>query len=180
MKYPIKLILVVAITTLAFGFKYIKKKVFLSANNKHVAYTIEPRLAFSDTIQITPDEMQRGSDIYFDKCAGCHGSTRKGATGPSLLPDGDGKYAATKLLGAAGLRAFIENGTASGMPEWRGILPEKDIELMTRFLQIQPPVTPPYNLPEVKASWKLHVPVNQRPTVVQHTRNLKLFWRDYA
>ncbi len=176
MKYPIKLILVVAITTLAFGFKYIKKKVFLSANNKHVAYTIEPRLAFSDTIQITPDEMQRGSDIYFDKCAGCHGSTRKGATGPSLLPDGDGKYAATKLLGAAGLRAFIENGTASGMPEWRGILPEKDIELMTRFLQIQPPVTPPYNLPEVKASWKLHVPVNQRPTVVQHTRNLKNYF----
>ena len=47
-------------------------------------------------IQISEEEMQHASNIYFDRCAGCHGATRKGATGPSLLPDGDGKYPYTK------------------------------------------------------------------------------------
>src|SRR5574343_1240165 len=67
-------------------------------------------------IKISAEEMSKASDIYFDKCAGCHGSLRKGATGPSLLPNGDAKSPATKTLGMAGLRAFIENGTANGMP----------------------------------------------------------------
>ncbi|PKV51032.1 dissimilatory nitrite reductase (NO-forming) cytochrome cd1 type apoprotein [Aquimarina sp. MAR_2010_214] len=123
-------------------------------------------------IQISDAEIERGSQIYFDKCAGCHGSSRKGATGPSLLPDGDGKYVSMKNLGTAGIRTFIENGTPSGMPEWKGILPENDIELLTRFLQVDPPAIPPYGIGEIKASWKLIVPVADRPTKPEHKRNI--------
>ncbi len=125
-----------------------------------------------DQIAITDVEIKRGSEIYFDKCAGCHGSSRKGATGPSLLPDGDGKYAATKDLGAAGLRIFIENGTPGGMPEWKGIMTDDEIELMTRFLQVDPPVIPPYGLSEIQDSWNLLIPVADRPTKPEHSRNI--------
>jgi nitrite reductase (NO-forming)/hydroxylamine reductase len=137
---------------------------------------VEPVKEAEKGIAITDAEMERGAQIFFDKCAGCHGSSRKGATGPSLLPDGDGKSAATKALGAAGLRAFIENGTPGGMPEWKGILSESDIELMTRFLQVDPPKIPAYGLNEIKESWKLIVPVADRPTKPQHKRNIKNFF----
>ena len=123
-------------------------------------------------VSLTAAEMKRGSDIFFDRCAGCHGSTRKGATGPSLLPDGDGKHPATKDLGTAVLKVFIENGTPGGMPEWKGILSDDEIELMTRFLQVDPPVTPPFEMANIKDTWKLVVPVADRPTRPQHKRNI--------
>ena len=123
-------------------------------------------------IQISDAEMDTASQIYFDKCAGCHGSSRKGATGPSLLPNGDGKYVSMKDLGAAGIKAFIENGTPGGMPEWKGIMTDSEIELMTRFLQVEPPVIPPYGLDEIQKSWNLIIPVADRPTKPQHKRNI--------
>ena len=123
-------------------------------------------------ITLTQDEMDRAGQIFFDKCAGCHGSTRKGATGPSLLPEGDGKYPATKDLGTEGIRAFIENGTPAGMPEWKGILKDEEIELLTRFLQVPPPPVPPFGIDEIRASWNLKVPVAERPAKPQHSRNI--------
>ncbi len=128
--------------------------------------------AGSKEISITSAEMERGSQIFFDKCAGCHGSSRKGATGPSLLPDGDGKSPATKALGTAGIKVFIEYGTPGGMPEWKGILSDEDIELMTRFLQVDPPPIPPFGIDKMKDTWKLKVPVADRPTKPQHKRNI--------
>jgi len=160
------LILLLFVTTISFSCKSDKK-----ANKKeHSKPTVTE--SFKNEIKITDAEMEKAAAIYFDKCAGCHGSSRKGATGPSLLPDGDGKAAATKALGAVGLRAFIENGTPSGMPEWKGILAEDDIELLTRFLQVPPPVIPPYGLVEMTKSWNLIIPVAKRPTKPEHIRNI--------
>jgi len=137
---------------------------------------IESASKSSKEIAITESEMKEGSKIFFDRCAGCHGSSRKGATGPSLLPDGDGKSAATKALGVAGIRAFIENGTPGGMPEWKGILSEHEIELMTRFLQVDPPVVPPFGMKEMKETWKLIIPVADRPIKPEHKRNIKNYF----
>ena len=137
---------------------------------------VEPKEEAKKEIAISDVEMEEGSKIFFDRCAGCHGSSRKGATGPSLLPDGDGKSAATKALGVAGIRAFIENGTPGGMPEWKGILSEHEIELMTRFLQVDPPVVPPFGMKEMKETWKLIVPVADRPTKPEHKRNIKNYF----
>ncbi|MCF6307745.1 MAG: nitrite reductase [Flavobacteriaceae bacterium] len=128
----------------------------------------------SNGIAISDAEMERGSALYFDRCAGCHGSSRKGATGPHLLPvkpEGSDKPG-TLEFGADGLKAFIVNGTAAGMPEWKGILTEEEIELMTRFLQVDPPAIPPYEMDEMTASWKLIIPVAKRPTKPQHKRNI--------
>jgi mono/diheme cytochrome c family protein len=35
---------------------------------------------------MTKEEFEQAKRIYFDRCAGCHGVLRKGATGPRLLP----------------------------------------------------------------------------------------------
>jgi len=124
--------------------------------------------------KLSETEMKMASEIYFDKCAGCHGSSRKGATGPHLLPEapeGD-KAPGTKLLGEAGLRAFIENGTPGGMPEWKGVISDDDITLMTKFLQEDPPVVPPFGMAEIKETWKVIVPVADRPTKPMHKRNI--------
>ena len=125
-------------------------------------------------ITLTAAEMEEASMMYFDRCAGCHGSSRKGATGPHLLPDApEGNNSpGTKILGTAGLKAFIENGTPGGMPEWKGILTDGEIELMTRFLQVSPPVIPPFGLAEMTESWNLIVPVAERPTKPEHDRNI--------
>ncbi len=128
----------------------------------------------TDGIVITDAEMEQGSAIFFDRCAGCHGSSRKGATGPHLLPvkpEGSDKPG-TLEFGADGLKAFIVNGTAAGMPEWGGILTDQEIELMTRFLQVDPPPIPPYGMDEMTASWNLIIPVVDRPTKPQHNRNI--------
>ena len=132
----------------------------------------------ADGIQISDAEMETAAAIYFDRCAGCHGSSRKGATGPHLLPDAPEGNAApgTKMLGVAGLKAFIENGTPGGMPEWKGILSEHEIELMTRFLQVDPPVVPPFGMKEMADTWKLIVPVADRPTKPQTKRNINNFF----
>jgi len=125
------------------------------------------------TIVLTGAEMDRASEIYFKTCAGCHGTLRKGATGPSLLPE-----ARTSLLTTAGLKAFITNGTPGGMPDWgrQGVLNEEEIDLIARFLQVPPPVIPPYTMDDMKAAWKVYVPVEERPTEPQHNRNWENFF----
>jgi nitrite reductase (NO-forming)/hydroxylamine reductase len=163
----LKLLMLLLIVGIAFSCKNDKK-----TEVKKVAPVEEAKKG----IAISDAEMEEGSKIFFDRCAGCHGSSRKGATGPSLLPDGDGKSPATKALGAAGIRAFIENGTPGGMPEWKGILSEHEIELMTRFLQVEPPVVPPFGMKEMKGTWKLIVPVADRPTKPQTKRNIKNYF----
>ena len=45
---------------------------------------------------------------------------------------------------------------------------EQEIELLTRFLQVDPPAIPPLELADVKETWNLIVPVDQRPTAPQH------------
>ena len=123
-------------------------------------------------ISLTDEEMARASDIYFNTCAGCHGTQRKGATGPSLLPE-----ERTKLLGTEGLKAFITNGTPGGMPDWgkQGILSTEEIELVAKFIQLPPPPIPEFTLEDMKENWMIHIAVDERPTKPEHNRN----WQNY-
>ena len=166
----ISIYLVVVLLTSAFFFS-------CKTDKKPAAYDKTTAEATkSDEVTITDAEMKQASQIFFDKCAGCHGSSRKGATGPSLLPDGNGKDPATKSLGAAGIRAFIENGTPGGMPEWKGILSDSEIELMTRFLRVDPPPIPKFGMEEMKKTWNLIVPVADRPKKPEHNRNINNYF----
>ncbi len=128
-------------------------------------------------ISLTGAEMENAKDIYFNTCAGCHGTLRKGATGPSLLPDGDGKWPATRDLGTENLVSIITNGMPGGMPDWgkQGVLTPEETELMAKFIQLPPPVVPKYTMEDMKADWNLIVPVADRPETPQTKRN----WENY-
>ncbi len=128
-------------------------------------------------VSLTQAEFEKAKKIYFDRCAGCHGTTRKGATGPSLLPEGDGKFPATKDLGTEAIINIITNGLPGGMPDWgrQGILSPEEIELMAKYVQLPPPPIPEYTLDNMLNDWKLIVPVEERVKAPQTKRN----WKNY-
>jgi nitrite reductase (NO-forming)/hydroxylamine reductase len=105
-------------------------------------------------------EFDQANRIYFERCAGCHGVLRKGATGKALTPD------LTKKLGFDYLRDFITYGSPGGMPNWgtSNELQPAEIELMAKYLLNEPAQPPEFGLKEMKESWKVVIPVDKRPT----------------
>jgi len=118
---------------------------------------------------LSPSEFARAKQIYFERCAGCHGVLRKGATGKPLTPD------ITLKRGTEFLKVFINYGSPAGMPNWgtSGEMSAKDIDIMARFLQHEPPMPPEFGMKEMMASWKLIVPPSKRPTKQMNSYNLK-------
>jgi nitrite reductase (NO-forming)/hydroxylamine reductase len=109
---------------------------------------------------MTQEEFQQSTTIYFERCAGCHGVLRKGATGKPLTPD------LTRVNGYDYLKNFITYGSPAGMPNWgtSGDFDEKTVDMMARYLLLDPPAPPEFGMPEMKASWKLIVKPEDRPT----------------
>jgi nitrite reductase (NO-forming)/hydroxylamine reductase len=114
------------------------------------------------------EEFNRGRQIYFERCAGCHGVLRKGATGKPLSPD------ITIGRGTEYLKVFIGYGSPAGMPNWgtSGELNEKEVDMMARYIQQTPPTPPEFGMKEMKASWKVIVPPAQRPTRKMNNYNI--------
>ena len=102
----------------------------------------------------------KANQIYFERCAGCHGVLRKGATGKPLTPD------ITRERGFEYLRDFITYGSPAGMPNWgtSGELKPEEVELMAKYLLNDPAQPPEFGMKEMKATWKVLVPVDKRPT----------------
>jgi nitrite reductase (NO-forming)/hydroxylamine reductase len=105
-------------------------------------------------------EFEQASRIYFERCAGCHGVLRKGATGKALTPD------LTRKVGYEYLRDFITYGSPGGMPNWgtSNELAQTEIELMARYLLNEPAQPPEFGLKEMRENWRVIVPVAERPT----------------
>ena len=115
------------------------------------------------------DEFDQGKKIFFERCAGCHGVLRKGATGKPLTTD------ITRQRGSEYLKAFITYGSPLGMPNWgaSGELNEAEVDMMARYLQHEPPQPPEYGIKEMKATWRVVVPPEQRPTKQMNSINLE-------
>jgi nitrite reductase (NO-forming)/hydroxylamine reductase len=113
---------------------------------------------------MTEAEYEMATQLYFERCAGCHGVLRKGATGKPLTPD------ITQARGTEFLKVLINYGTPSGMPNWgtSGDFNEEQIDIMARFLQHEPPQPPEWGMAEMMASWEVYVPVDERPSKPQH------------
>jgi nitrite reductase (NO-forming)/hydroxylamine reductase len=114
-------------------------------------------------------EFGKARQIYFERCAGCHGVLRKGATGKPLTPD------ITLDKGTEYLKVFIKFGSPAGMPNWgtSGELTDDEVDLMARYIQQTPPQPPEYGMPEMKATWKVLVPPEKRPTKKMNNYNLE-------
>ena len=108
---------------------------------------------------LTQEQFQQANKLYFERCAGCHGVLRKGATGKPLTTE------ITKELGAEYIKSFITYGSPAGMPNWgtSGDLTEAEIDLMTAYLLNEPATPPEWGMEAMKGSWKVIVPVDKRP-----------------
>mgnify|MGYP001549960294 FL=1 len=117
-------------------------------------------------------EFGTATQLYFERCAGCHGVLRKGATGKALTPD------ITTEKGTEYLKALITYGSPAGMPNWgtSGEMTPEQIDIMARFLQQEPPAPPEFGMPEMKATWKVLVAPEDRPSKPQHDRNIDNFF----
>jgi nitrite reductase (NO-forming)/hydroxylamine reductase len=130
-----------------------------------------PQETAGEMAGLSAGEFDWAKQSYFERCAGCHGTLRKGATGPTLTPD------VTIPKGTAGLAAIIFSGTTGGMPDWgnQGFYTQAETETMASFLQAEPPAPPELSLQQMQDSWDLITPVAERPTSPQTPRD----WQNY-
>jgi len=119
---------------------------------------------------ITDEEFATGKRIFFQRCAGCHGVLRKGATGKPLTTD------ITLQRGTETLEATITYGTTGGMPSWEGTLTPKEINIMARYIQHEPPQPPELGMKQMLASWKEFVPPSKRPKRKMNKYNISNFF----
>lgn len=122
-----------------------------------------------DLPKMAPEEFGEAKKIFFERCAGCHGVLRKGATGPSLEPE------RTRELGFDHLKAFITYGSPAGMPNWgtSGELTEQQVDLMARYVLLDPPAPPEWGMDKMKESWELVVKPEDRVTKQENKLDLE-------
>ncbi len=119
---------------------------------------------------LTDEENTRANKIYFERCAGCHGVLRKGATGKPLTVD------KTRPLGTRYLENFITDGSGGGMPSWEKELSKDDIKLMAKYVQNDPIAPPEFGMKDMKDTWKVMIPPEKRPTKKMNNYNIKNFF----
>ncbi len=107
---------------------------------------------------------------YFQRCAGCHGALRGGATGKSLLPE------ETKKKGQKRLEKIIAYGTEGGMNNFDDIFSKEEIANLSTFIQMDPPVPPEMSLTQMRSHTKEYVALKDYPTKPLHGRNWQNFF----
>ena len=129
---------------------------------------------------LSPEAKAASKKIYFERCAGCHGVLRKGATGKNLepvsstkKPDGTVVEGGTRKLGQERLVKILTYGTEGGMVNFDDILTKDEISNMATYIQMTPDVPPEWGMKDMRASWKVTVPPDQRPKKPMSKVNLK-------
>ena len=117
---------------------------------------------------MTVADFEAARKIYFERCAGCHGVLRKGATGKPLTPD------ITLGKGTDYLKVFIAYGSPAGMPNWQtsGEMTEAQVDMMARYIQHEPPQPPEWSMADMKGTWKVTVQPKDRPTKKMNNFNI--------
>ena len=129
---------------------------------------------------LSKEAKEAAAKVYFQRCAGCHGVLRKGATGKNLEPawskkDKDGKVTegGTLKLGQQRLEKIIAFGTDGGMVNFDDILSKDEIRDVATYIQMTPDVPPEWGMKDMMGSWKLIVPPDKRPTKQENKINLQ-------
>jgi nitrite reductase (NO-forming)/hydroxylamine reductase len=115
---------------------------------------------------LSKEAMDSSGKVYFQRCAGCHGVLRKGATGKNLEPQNTAK------LGQDRLEKIIALGTDGGMVNFDDILTKQEIADVAKYIQLPPQTPPEWGMKEMLASWKNIVPPDQRPKQQMNKINL--------
>lgn len=140
----------------------------LSLGSVSVAQSAENLVRTPGAPDLTQAEFDKARDIYFQRCAGCHGVLRKGATGKPLTPD------ITQEKGLSYLEALIGYGSPAGMPNWgsSGQFTPEEVTLMAKYVMHEPPTPPEWGMQAMKDSWKVMVPPEKRPKKQMNKLNL--------
>ena len=115
-------------------------------------------------------EFEKAKSMYFQRCAGCHGVLRKGATGKNLEPKN------TLKLGTKRLSRIIQLGTDGGMNNFDDIFSKKEIDLLAKYIQHEPPVPAEMSLALMKERHTVFVDPKDYPSKPMHGRNWKNFF----
>lgn len=134
----------------------------LSGSTAFAAAAKSPTLSEAD--------FETAKTLYFQRCAGCHGVLRKGATGKSLMPE------ETLKKGQKRLEKIISYGTEGGMNNFDDIFSKKEISMLATYIQMEPPVPPEMSLDMMKKHTKEYVAPKDYPTKPLHGRNWKNFF----
>ncbi|MCB1481430.1 MAG: c-type cytochrome [Rhodobiaceae bacterium] len=136
-----------------------------------------------DKPTLSPEAFEHSKEIYFQRCAGCHGVLRKGATGKNLEPywkktaaDGSVTEGGTLKLGQDRLERIISLGTEGGMNNFSDILTEEEIKSMATYIQMDPPKPPEMSLQQMRDSRKIYVEPADYPDKPMHNRNWENFF----
>ena len=91
---------------------------------------------------LTDADFETAKSLYFQQCAGCHGVLRVGATGGNLEPHPNKakKSKGTLKKGTKRLTKIITLGTEGGMNNFDNMLSKKEIDLLARYIQMDPPI----------------------------------------
>jgi nitrite reductase (NO-forming)/hydroxylamine reductase len=116
---------------------------------------------------LSPAAKEASKTIYFERCAGCHGILRKGATGKNLEPVNSQK------LGQSRLEKIISYGTEGGMVNFDDILTKEEISNMATYIQQVPDTPPEWGMKDMMKSWKLVIKPEDRPKKPMNKINLK-------
>ena len=81
---------------------------------------------------LTEDEFEHATKLYFQRCAGCHGVLRKGATGKNLEPKN------TRKKGQKKLERILAFGTEGGMNNFDDIFTKDEIRMLATYIQMPP------------------------------------------
>ena len=115
-------------------------------------------------------DFEKAKTLYFQRCAGCHGVLRKGATGKSLEPK------ETMKKGQKRLEKIISFGTEGGMNNFDDIMSKAEISLLATYIQMEPPKPPEMSLELMKERTKVYVDPKDYPTKPLHGRNWENFF----
>ncbi len=118
---------------------------------------------------LTKEEFEHSKLVYFQRCAGCHGVLRMGATGKPLLPE------AMQKLGQQRIERILTLGTEGGMNNFDNELSKDEIRMVSTYVQMEPPVPPEMSLDDMKKTRKVLVEPKDYPTKPQHTLNWENF-----
>jgi len=119
---------------------------------------------------LTEEQFEQSKLVYFQRCAGCHGVLRKGATGKNLEPK------ETRKKGTKRLARIIQLGTEGGMNNFDDVMSAEEIEQMAKYIQLDPPVPPEMSITQMKERRKVYVEPKDYPTKPLHGRNWKNFF----
>ncbi len=115
-------------------------------------------------------DFEKAKTLYFQRCAGCHGVLRKGATGKNLEPK------STAKLGQSRLEKILTYGTEGGMNNFNDIFSKDEIKLMATYIQITPPVPPEMPISLMKERTKTYIEPKDYPTKPMHGLNWENFF----